>query len=189
MKTTTILIAVAFSVVATVWSADPDGSLPKHQEAAEATCLASESKTPATSLSDAIRHFVWELRSEAIERWFSDWDAAEDSIPDPLADNGWSKDAMTDPPHRAIVESETEAEGPDGVVSAAASGAGMAVSMVVVDGRYEIEAVYSGREGPQRFRARGTRDQVLRWAAELPQPLRQVVRRQLAPNDLDGLAW
>lgn len=189
MKTTTILIAVVFSAVATVWSAGPDGSLPKHEEATEATHPATESETSATSLSDSIRQFVWELRSEALERWFSDWDAAEDSIPDPLADNDWSKDAITDPQHRAMVESEVEAEGSGSAVSAAASGSGTAVSMAVVDGRYEIEAAYSGTEGPRRFRVRGTREQVQRWAAELPQPLRQVVQRQLASTDLDGPAW
>ncbi len=189
MKTSTILIAVVFSAVATVWSAGPDGSLPEREDAAEATRPDSESEAPATSLSDAIQQFVWDLRSEAIERWFSDWDAAGESIPDLLANNDWSKDAMTDPQHRAIVESETEAEGSGHAVSTAAHGAGTAVSMAVVDGCYEIEAVYSGTEGPQRFRVRGTRVEVQRWAAELPPPLRQVVRRQLASTDLDGPAW
>ena len=188
MKTSTILLAVVFSAIATVWSAGPDGASSEREEAPEATRPAPESEVAATPLSDAIRQFVWDLRWEAMDRWFSDWDGVEEFGPDPLADDRW-KDATAEPPCRPAVEAEVEAEVSGHAVGSAASGSGTAVSMAVVDGRYEIEAVCSGKDGPQRFRVRGTREEVERWAAELPQPLRRVVRRQLASTDMDGPAW
>ncbi|MFW5692988.1 MAG: hypothetical protein ACOCWL_02110 [Thermoguttaceae bacterium] len=189
MKISTILFAVVFSAVATVWSAGPEVAPAEPNGGAEATEPTADEPQP-TELSESIRQFVDDLRWGAIERWFDHWDAAEphatdDVWPDLPAEDGWWDDALAAPPRRAVVEAEA-----DGLaVGAAASGRGTAISMAVVDDHYEIEAAWSGPEGPERYRVRGTREEVERWAAQLPQPLKRAVRRQLASTDFDGPAW
>lgn len=189
MKTSRILIAVVFSAVATVWSAGPEVAPAEPNDGVEAAEPASDEPQP-TELSESIQQFVDDLRWEAIERWFHHWDAdephaADDVWPDLPAEDGWWDDALAAPPRRAVVEAEV-----DGLaVGTAATGRGTAVSMAVVDDHYEIEAVWSGLEGPERYRVRGTREEVERWAARLPHPLKRAVRRQLASTDLDSSAW
>ncbi len=189
MRTSTILFAVVFSAVATVWSAGPEDPREQPRETPEASSRRPESEPP-TQLSDTIRRFVRELRREAIDRWFRDWEAVEPDAADDLwsdlpAEDTWWDDALTAPDRRAVVE----AEAPGVAVGAAASGRGTAVSMAVIDGHYEVEAAWSGPDGPERYQVRGTREEVEQWAAQLPLPLRRAVRRQLAPPDLNGPAW
>lgn len=184
MKTSTILVAVLFSAAATVWSAGREAPPAEPGAAANAVEPRFE-PAKAAPLSDAIRQFVWDLRREAIERWFDHWGTTEEYHLDPAADDDWWEDALTAPERDAMVG----AEAPGVAVGAAASGQGTAVSMAVVDGHYEIVAAWSGEDGPRRYRVRGTRNEVERWAAELPTPLRRAVRRQLDSTDLDGPAW
>ena len=184
MKISTILVAVVFSAAATVWSAGHEAPPAEPVAAANAVEPRFE-PAEAAPRSDAIRQFVWDLRWEAIGRWFDRWDAAEEFHLDPPDGDDWWEDALATPELDAVVG----AEAPGVAVGAAASGRGTAVSMAVVDGHYEIEAAWSGEDGPQRYRARGTRDEVERWAAGLPRPLRRAVRRQLDSTDLDGPAW
>lgn len=184
MKTFTVLGAVIFSAAATVWTAGSDVPLAEPTDAANTIEPSPEWARP-TQLSDAIRQFVWDLRQEAIDRWFHDWNDGEPIEPESLADDAWWDDARAVPEREAAVAAEAGTH----AVSAVASGQGTAISMAVVGGQYEIEAVRSGRNGPERFRVRGTRPEVERWAAELPQPLRDVVRRQLASADLDVPVW
>ncbi len=189
MRTSTILFAVVFSAVATVWSAGPEAAPAEPKGGAEATGRKLEPAPPA-QLSDSIQQFVQELRREAIDRWLHRWDAdqpdaADDFQADWPAEDAWWDDALTAPERRAFVE----AEAPGVAVGAAASGRGTAVSLAVVDGHYEVEAAWSGPDGPERYRVRGTREEIERWAAQLPQPLRRAVRRQLAPADFGSSAW
>jgi len=188
MKTSTILFAVVFSAVATVWSAGPEVAPAEPNGGAQATEPTSAEPQP-TQLSESIRQFVDDLRWEAIERWFHrrdgiEPDAADDVWPDMPAEDGWWDDALAAPPRRAVVEAEV-----DGLaVATAATGRGTAISMAVIDEHYEIEAAWSGPEGPERYRVRGTREEVERWAAQLPQPLKRAVRHQLASTDFDSSA-
>lgn len=189
MKTSTIFLAVVFSAVATGWSVGREGASAEPNRSTEATARTSGELQP-TQLSESVRRFVEDLRWRAIERWFHHRDdmepgVADEAWPDLSPEDGWWDDALAAPPRRAVVEAEVDGF----AVGAAATGGGTAVSMAMVDGHYEIEAAWSGPDGPVRYRVRGTREEVKRWAAELPQPLKRAVRRQLSATDFDSSAW
>jgi hypothetical protein len=204
MKSAVVAMAVLTGAAAMVWLAGPNapalGQAAAGAAPGETVEPVDEPAERATPLSDAIRRFVWDMRRDARERWFHAWnetDWSETELPDrrPRADGPWEDDAWLDddawwdealaaPEHRALVERET----PRRAVAAAASGRGTAVSIAVVDGHYEIEAAWSGQDGPQRFRARGARAEIERWAADLPGPLRRAVLDHLEFAHGDGVA-
>ena len=124
-------------------------------------------------------------------RWDDDFDALGCHEPgfghfacdDTQLDEGWWDKALGARARSAVVRSSAKsaarAQTAGTSVAAAASGEGTAISLVRVDGHYEIEAAYAGPDGTQRFRTRGSQEQVEQWAAQLPPPLRQAVQRRL----------
>jgi hypothetical protein len=151
----------------------------------------ADSVPPRTPLADDIQRFVWELRFDALRRWFADdsfepfdtdWFGWDEDVPD----EAWWDDTFRAMQESTVARSSATARSAvparaSGKAIAVASGEGAAISMARVDDHYEIEAAH----GKQRFHIRGTREEVQQWVTQLPSPLREAVESRLGIGSPD----
>ena len=140
--------------------------------------------TASSPLGREIQRYLADLRQESLDRalrrvpppaWFDPWDDA-----DPWFDRWDETDSYVDgwedaDPWLDKGDQDRPADGRGG----------MAISLVEVDGRYEIEAAVADEQGQQKFRACGTREEIAQWLTELPPRLRKAIERRLPELDDD----
>jgi hypothetical protein len=144
--------------------------------------LSPDTAAAPSPLGREIRRYLADLRQGSLDRafrqvpppaWFDSWDE-KPSWPDGWDDtqpwpDGWEEaDLWWEKGHQ-----DQPTGGP----------AGLAISLVEVDGQYEIEAALADEQGERKFRASGSRQEIEQWLTELPPRVRKAIQRRLPELD------
>lgn len=136
---------------------------------------------PASSLGSEIRRFLAQRSQASLERawrmappstWLDAWDENDLGFhaDEPFA-LGWDE-----PYAEPCTEPGTEPCHPSPL--AAGRGA-VAISLVQLDGWYEIEAALADHDHRQKYRAAGSREEIVLWMQDLPPRVQKAILRQM----------
>jgi hypothetical protein len=146
--------------------------------------LSPDTAAVPSPLGREIRRYLADLRQASLDRalrqvpppvWFHSWDEPPSCL------DGW-EDTQSWPDGWQDAEPWWDKGDPDQPIGGPA---GLAISLVEVDGRYEIEAALADEQGQRKFRACGSREEIEQWLTELPPRVRKAIQRRLPASD-DG---